>query len=215
MVPSNDGFPPWQRKLPAEPPPPDCPQQKEPHLLRAKDPHSNGPQEKGWATVVAEPGEAAGLLPAAFPALHQLGNGPSSSWIPSNQPQHQGSSPSAPHAKQGIHPPGQGTGTEPSHPCFNEQGREHKKGKERGDEHIQTQRDALPGRFQALLWKSKQQASDAKQAGPFHQDPPISLHGAPPVQHANTYASFPKILPAPIGLASGDGIGYNRTKFGS
>ena len=163
---------PWQENSQQNRRPQIGPSRRNPTSLEPKTPIPTAPRKKAGPQLLQnqERRRASSRLHSPRSTSWAMVRAPAG--YPPISPSTKAAAPAPPTPNQGIHPPGQGTGTEPSHPCFNEQVREHKKGKERGDEHIQTQRDALPGRFQALLWKSKQQASDAKQAGPFHQDPP-------------------------------------------
>ena len=135
---------------------------------------------------------------------------PRSAPAPRQQPQR------PPRQTRGYIPPGQGTGTEPSHPCFDEQGREHKKGKERGDQYVQAQRDPLPGPLPRLS-SGKANSRPPMQSRPA---PSTKIRRYPFIVHPPSNMlirmrlSLKSCLPL-LGLRPGDWIGYNRTKFGS
>ena len=187
-----------------------CAQQEKSRLLRPKNAHSSGTNEKSRAAVIAKKGEPPGLRLGTLPPLYQLCNGSGSHRIATNQAKAECGCAGTPDTKQRPHEGFQRTSTEPSQAGGDQKRGEHKKRKQRRDQHIHTEGNPLPRRCDALLWKEKEEQAHKEQARAFYHCSSMLSHRTPPARGSKGYAFGRQILPVPTPLASWNKIRYNR-----
>ena len=174
-----------------------CAQQEKSRLLRPKNAHSSGTNEKSRAAVIAKKGEPPGLRLGTLPPLYQLCNGSGSHGIATNQAKAECGCTGTPDTKQRPHEGFQRTSTEPSQAGGDQKRGEHKKRKQRRDQHIHTEGNPLPRRCDALLWKEKEEQAHKEQARAFYHCSSMLSHRTPPARGSKGYAFGRQILPVP------------------